>query len=180
MLQCELRTDYITSLWHHHHSSLHTQWAASVVVSFPEHWQPGPVIWEQDWIKLYLWHPLVRYSLYIRTVCGINYHTLQIFSLQSPSVLLQGTSPAPVISLHPGGPIIGTYHIVGSLSREKTFGNWWKIWFSWRKLLLMAHFCCAKECFIPKFRGKTYYFLHSYSNYNSYCKQRTFHAYKIS
>ena len=39
----------------------------------------------------------------------------------------------------------------GEVSREKTFANWWKIWFSWRKLSQIARFYRAKGCHAPKF-----------------------------
>ena len=47
-----------------------------------------------------------------------------------------------------------SHAVSGKLSREKTFTNWWKIWFSWRKLLRIALFCRAKGCHTPKFRGE--------------------------
>ena len=39
----------------------------------------------------------------------------------------------------------------GELLREKTFANWWKIWFSRWKLSQIARFYCAKGCHAPKF-----------------------------
>ena len=46
------------------------------------------------------------------------------------------------------------------LSREKTFCNWWKIRFSWRKLLRIARFCFAKRCHAPNFAEKTFAYSH--------------------
>ena len=42
----------------------------------------------------------------------------------------------------------------GKLSREKTFANWWKIWFSQWKLSQIVRFCHTKECHAPKFHEK--------------------------
>ena len=50
--------------------------------------------------------------------------------------------------------VSGQLPLSRKLLREKTFANWWKIWFSWRKLSRIACFCCAKWRHIPKFYGK--------------------------
>ena len=42
------------------------------------------------------------------------------------------------------------------LSREKTFTNWWKIWFSWRKLLRIVPFCWANGRHAPKYRRENF------------------------
>ena len=44
----------------------------------------------------------------------------------------------------------------GKLLREKTFVNWWKMWFSWRKLSQIVRFCHAKGHHAPKFRRENF------------------------
>ena len=42
------------------------------------------------------------------------------------------------------------------LLREKTFMNWWKIWFLQRKLPQIAHFCHSKGHHTSKFCGENF------------------------
>ena len=44
----------------------------------------------------------------------------------------------------------------GKVSREKTFANWWKIWFVQRKLSWIVRFCRTKGRHAPKFHGENF------------------------
>ena len=44
----------------------------------------------------------------------------------------------------------------GKLSREKTFTNWWKMWFSRRKLWRLLAFAAPKDATLPNFGEKTF------------------------
>ena len=44
----------------------------------------------------------------------------------------------------------------GQFSREKSFADWWKIQFLWRKLARIAQFCHAKGRHAPKFYGENF------------------------
>ena len=48
----------------------------------------------------------------------------------------------------------------GKLLREKTFTNWWKIWFLRRKLSQIARFCSPKGHHAPNFAEKTFAYSH--------------------
>ena len=47
----------------------------------------------------------------------------------------------------------------GKLSREKTFVNWWKLWFFMKKNLLSQNtrFCYASGCYTSKFRRENFH-----------------------
>jgi len=47
-------------------------------------------------------------------------------------------------------------YVERKLSREKTFANWWKKRFSWRKLSRIARSCHAKGHHAPKFRRENF------------------------
>ena len=63
---------------------------------------------------------------------------------------------ASTIKWHHCVLLVGTPYS-GELSREKIFVNWWKIWFSRRKLLRIACFYCAKGYHAPKFYRENFH-----------------------
>ena len=68
----------------------------------------------------------------------------------------------------------------GKLLREKTFANWWKIWFSGRKLLLIACFCRAKGRHAPNFTEKTFMNSHKTAKFAQVFSLESFPLYSTS
>ena len=116
----------------------------------------------------WLWHAWNMHGeAHMKLAVACMKHACSLCSFSSrvlPFALLRGCN-CGLMLFH-----LGNLPYRGKLSRKKTFTNWWKIRYSWKKLSQINHSCHTKGHHAPKFAEKT--FTNSHKTCESFLPQK--------